>query len=110
MAVEKGHKVIIPPTVYYKFRSFLRRLGDSAQIKAFTDFCLKFSVGEMNIAAWECAAELSASDIYDANKNISSETDCMTAAFCIVNGCTLITDKTSEYSGILMLSLENWLE
>ena len=65
-------------------------------------------IGEMNIAAWEEAA-----DIYGKSRKAGKpieDTDILIAAFCIVNDYVLVTNNTDHFEGINGLQMVNWVE
>ena len=70
--------------------------------------CSMYPIGEMSVVAWERAAE-----IYAYRLKIGKpleDADILTAAFCIVGGCILVTNNTKHFDVIDGLQLVNWTE
>lgn len=105
-ALENRNDVIIPPVTYYEIRRGFKHKSAPAKERIFTNMCIQYPIGEMNIATWECAA-----DIYANSRKLGKvveDTDILIAAFCIVNGYTLVTHNTKHFEGINGLLLEDW--
>ena len=103
-----GHSIIIPPATYYEVRRGFKHKSAPRKEKAFVRMCNLYSIGEMNLPIWEQAA-----DIYgDTRKagNPIEDTDILIAAFCIVDGYTLVTNNVKHFNGIDNLQLVNWSE
>jgi len=47
--------------------------------------------------------------LHDANQTVG-DADILIAAFCIVNGYTLVTDNVKHFENIAGLRLMNWAE
>ncbi|MCL2053695.1 MAG: type II toxin-antitoxin system VapC family toxin [Oscillospiraceae bacterium] len=107
-ALSENHDFVIPPVTFYEIRRGFKHNPAPRKEQLFTDMCLDYSVGEMNITIWEIAA-----DIYANSKKTGKtieDTDILIAAFCIVNGYTLVSNNTKHFKNIDGLSLENWVE
>ena len=107
-ALAAGHSIIIPPPAYYEIRRGFRHKSAPRKEQSFLRMCNIYSVGEMNLAVWEQAA-----DIYGRARKAGSpveDTDILIAAFCIVNGYTLVTNNLKHFNGIGDLRLINWYE
>jgi predicted nucleic acid-binding protein len=107
-ALEERHDIIIPPVAYYEIRRGFKRKTAPAKEKAFSIMCLQYPIGEMNIAAWERAADIYA-DSRLAGDNIE-DSDILIAAFCIVNDYTLVTNNTRHFKDMKGLSFVDWAE
>jgi predicted nucleic acid-binding protein len=80
----------------------------TAKEREFDKLCFDFEIGEMNTIAW-----LEAARLYAANKQIGrviEDADLFIAAFCIVNGYTLVTNNIKHFEGMSSLHLVNWFE
>jgi predicted nucleic acid-binding protein len=101
-----GNAFIIPPLVYYEIRRGL--LADNAKklIQPFVDFCEEISIGEMTLEVYDEAARH-----YDSRRRIGrpvGDMDVLIAAFCIVNGYTLVTHNTKHFDDIAELDCVDW--
>lgn len=106
--LRQGNTVIIPPTTYYELRRGFKHKAAPGKEFAFSLMCKSYEVGEMNLAAWEEAADIYA-DTRKAGRPVE-DTDILIAAFCIVNGYILVTHNTKHFEGIDGLHLVNWAE
>ncbi|MCL2815115.1 MAG: type II toxin-antitoxin system VapC family toxin [Oscillospiraceae bacterium] len=107
-ALAAGNKIIIPPAAYYEIRRGFKHKNAPKKERAFNCMCTLYSIGEMNLPAWEEAA-----DIYGKSRkagNPIEDTDILIAAFCVVNGCVLVTNNTKHFEGIDGLQMVNWSE
>lgn len=106
MALRQGHVIVIPPSTYYEIRRGFKHKSAPGKEFAFSLICQSFEVGKMDIVAWEEAA-----DIYaytrKAGKSIE-DNDILIAAFCIVNGYTLVSNNTKHFVNIKGLHLVDW--
>ena len=93
-AIRQGSRVIIPPTTYYEIRRGFKHKTSPGKEFAFSLICKTYEIGEMNIAAWEKAADIYA----ETRKNGKpiEDTDILAAAFCIVNNYTLVTNNVKH--------------
>ena len=100
--------VIIPPTTYYEIRRGFKHNASPGKELAFNLMCQSYTIGEMTLAVWEQAA-----DIYGKTRkagNPIEDTDIIGAAYCIVNGYTLVTNNKKHFADIDDLAFENWFE
>ena len=107
-ALEAGHSIIIPPVTYYEVRRGLKHKDAPKKEKAFDRMCMLFPIGEISLSVWEQAAE-----IYGKTRkagNPIEDTDIIGAAYCIVNGYTLVTNNKKHFADIDDLAFENWFE
>ena len=105
--LRQGNTVVIPPTTFYEIRRGFKHKAAPAKEFAFSLICKAYSIGEMNVAAWERAADIYA-DSRRTGKPLE-DNDILIAAFCIVNGYTLVTHNTRHFEGIDGLSIEDWI-
>ena len=104
--LNNGDMVIIPPIVYYEILRGFRHKAAPKKEWAFSQMCVMYSVGEMKLSMWQCAAKL-----YGARRKTGKpidDTDILIAAYCIVNGYTLVTNNTKHFEGIEDLPLVDW--
>ena len=67
-----------------------------------------YGVGDMNTEMWVRAAH-----IYVELRHkgfTTSDDDIYIAAFCLINGYTLVTRNTKDFENIAGLHIENWTE
>lgn len=104
---ENGY--VIPPLCHYEVRWYLLRKKAVAQLRMF-DELYKNSLVKINMSeadfmkAAEIRADLEASGTPIGNK----DADIFIAAYCIVNGYTLVTNNTSDFERIDGLKYINW--
>jgi len=106
--LKQGNTIIIPPTTYYELRRGFKHKAAPGKESAFSLICQSYEVGEMNIDAWEQAA-----DIYGTTRKAGKpieDTDILISAFCIVNNYTLVTNNVKHFKDIDGLIYENWLD
>jgi predicted nucleic acid-binding protein len=100
--------LIIPPIVYYEAkRGFLLNPAPSKE-KTFERMCALYSVGTLSNTCLDCAAKL-----YAEARSIGHNADAadlFIAAFCIVEGYTLVTANMRHFEAVKGLQLVNWAE
>ncbi len=106
-AIEKGDSIVIPTVVYYELRRGFKYAAAPGKEHAFSLMCQAYSIEEMNIPAWEEAANIYAKARADG-KTIE-DADILIAAFCIVNSYTLVTNNVKHFKDIDGLKFENWV-
>jgi predicted nucleic acid-binding protein len=104
----KGHACVIPPVAYYEIKRGLLAINATAKARNFDILCHEFEVGEMNTRAWDEAARIYA--LHRQKGQTTEDADLFIAAFCIVNGYTLVTNNTKHFERIEGLRLANWAE
>jgi predicted nucleic acid-binding protein len=103
---DKGHVCIIPPLAYYEVKRGLLSVGSTVRLRLFEDMCRDFTVGTMDIATWDMAAQL-----YAIKRQLGSpveEADILIAAFCLIGGYTLVTNNTKHFKMFDGLDFTNW--
>ena len=105
---QDGHECIIPPVAYYEIKRGLLASNAVAKARDFDILCQEFEVGEMNTRAWDEAARLYA--LHRQKGAAIEDADLFIAAFCIINGYTLVTNNIKHFVGIDGLHLVNWVE
>ena len=108
---EKAHKsgarFIVPPFVNYEVRRGLIIKPIPAHEKAYAIICDNCSLGEMTVKVWERAAQIYA-ELYAKHFTVN-DADILIAAFCIVNGYTLVTSNIKDFENIDGLQFVNWV-
>ena len=57
-AIRQGSRIIIPPTTYYEIRRGFKHKTSPGKEFAFSLICKSYEIGEMNLVAWEKAADI----------------------------------------------------
>ena len=106
-ALTEGAGIVIPPVTYYEIRRGFKHKSAPKKEKAFSRMCTLYPVGEMSLAAWECASEIYGSGCR-SGKRIPDD-DILIAAFCRVNDYTLVTSNVRHFEHIDDLRFVNWM-
>ena len=104
----RGHTIVIPPTTYYELLRGFKHKEAPGKEYSFRLMCRTYVVGNIDLDVWEKAAH-----IYAATRKIGKpieDNDILIAAFCIVNGYTLVTNNVRHFENIDGLEVENWAE
>ncbi|MDR1732406.1 MAG: PIN domain-containing protein [Synergistaceae bacterium] len=104
--IAKGNDFIIPPITYYEIKRGLFACNAVAKIAAFNRMCQEFGIGEMNIAIWDEAARLFATN--RKTGLVMDDADLFIAVFCLVGGYTLVTNNIRHFERVKGLTLVNW--
>ena len=102
-----GAKLIIPPYVNYELKRGFRYVKATAKERSYKILCSRYPVGEMRYETWDLAATIY-SDLRLAKYTIG-DADILIAAFCIVDGYTLVTNNTKDFQNISNLQLVDWV-
>jgi predicted nucleic acid-binding protein len=102
------HRIVIPPVAYYEIRRGFLFKPAPAKEKEFQRLCGLYPIEELRLDVWEHAATVYAA--IRSSGRTACDADILIAAFCIVNGCTLVTNNAKHFEGIEDLQLENWTE
>jgi len=105
-AIDAGCRCIIPSIAYYEIKRGLLAVNATTKMVGFDKLCRDFGVGSMDIHVWNEAARLYA--IHSKSGELLEDADFFMAAFCIVNGYTLITNNTGHFKRINELKYVNW--
>ncbi len=101
-----GARFIIPPIVNYEVRRGLIIKPIPAYERAYSVICDNCLLGEMTREVWERAARIY-SDLYTKRLTVN-DADILIAAFCLVNGYTLVTANIKDFENIDRLKIINW--
>jgi tRNA(fMet)-specific endonuclease VapC len=103
-----GARFIIPPYVDYEVRRGLIIRKIPRHEKAYALICDNCSLEPMTGETWQRAAHIYA-ELYVKYKTVK-DSDIIIAAFCLVNGYTLVTSNTKDFEHIDGLELADWVE
>ena len=102
-----GSQFIIPPFVNYEVRRGLFVKPVPRHEQAYNIIFENCTLGEMTVDTWICAAKIY-SELYTKHFTVK-DADILIAAFCLVEGYTLVTDNTKDFENINGLQLVNWV-
>jgi predicted nucleic acid-binding protein len=97
---------VIPPVVFYEIQRGLLAKNLTKKLAQFNILCQKIEQVEFNSFVWQKAAQIYAS-LRQQGKLID-DSDIFIAAFCLVNGYTLVTNNTRHFEHINGLKFVNW--
>ena len=107
-AIKQGANIIIPQFANYEiWRGFLCKSAPAKE-REYRLLCSRYPIGGINKKIFGCAAEIYA-DLWKKRLTVG-EIDILIAAFCIIDGYTLVTDNTKHFDVIDGLKLVNWAE
>ncbi|MCL2604527.1 MAG: PIN domain-containing protein [Defluviitaleaceae bacterium] len=109
--IEYGNNYTIPGIVYYEIERWLR-YKPTKMTRSFAQFFINLynnvrDKSEITHGIWEKAIE-----IYIELKQkgqLIGDADILIAAYCVVNGYTLVTNNTNDFIRINGIKLTNWL-
>lgn len=105
-ALKRGAKLIIPPFVNYEImRGFLYQAAPKREA-IYRLMKESYAIGEMTTSTWEKAAAVYAT-VRHAGFTVG-DADILIAAFCLVNGFTLVTNNTRDFNNMVGLKLADW--
>ncbi|MCL2856677.1 MAG: PIN domain-containing protein [Oscillospiraceae bacterium] len=103
---KSNSQLVIPPFVHYEVRRGLKIKPVPRHEAAYRVICDNCLSGAMTIQVWERAAEIYA-ELYSKRLTVS-DSDIIIAAFCLENGCTLVTNNTKDFENISGLQITDW--
>ena len=89
LAIDSGAKLIIPPYVNFELKRGFRYVDATAKERSYQKLCSRCTIGEMRTDTWELAATIY-SDLRRSGYTVG-DADILIAAFCVMDGCTLVT-------------------
>ncbi|MDR1031108.1 MAG: PIN domain-containing protein [Treponema sp.] len=104
--INKGNRVIIPPTVYYEITRGLTYINATAKIKIFTALCSS-GIGALDKTMFDRAVSIYCN--FRKKGVVVDDNDILIAAFCQTYNLTLVTNNTKHFAGIHKLLTENWV-
>jgi predicted nucleic acid-binding protein len=108
-ATEQNNRLVIPAIVYFEVKRWLLERGAKNKEADFTELCQSVPLGEFDKRVWHLAAVLYV-QARKKGKPIDDDADLLIAAFCIVNGYTLVTNNIRHFEDIDGLDYVNWKE
>ena len=111
LLTSSGHTLIIPPAVDYEIRRGLLAKNYLKKLRKFEQLQQFISVGTFGLESWRKAAEIYAA-LSKQGKPIGKtfDGDVFIAAYCVINGYTLITNNKKHFDRIAGLNIEVWQE
>ena len=101
-----GARFFIPPFVNYEVRRGLIIKPIPSHERAYSVIFNNCTLGEMTVDGWERAADIYA-ELYSKRLTVR-DADIVIAAFCVVNGYTLVTANIKDFENISALNIEDW--
>ena len=105
-ALKDDCEMAIPPIVYYEIQRGLLAKGLRRYLATFDKLYQSALQVGFDMPVWEKAAQISAS-LYQQGKPIE-DADVFIAAYCLVNGYTLVTNNTRHFERVDGLKIVNW--
>ena len=109
--VANGHTFIVPPVVDYEIRRGLLSKNYLKKLRKFDQLQKFISVGAFDLEIWRKSAEIYAL-LSRQGKPIGKtfDGDVFVAAYCVINGYTLITNNKKHFERVNGLNFEIWEE
>ena len=107
-AIADGSLLVIPRVVHYEMLRGFLCYSAPAKEKSYSSFCSIFPIGKITEQVWQCATHIYA-ELHKKHFTVK-DADILIAAFCLVNGYTLVTDNTKDFENINDLQMVNWAE
>jgi predicted nucleic acid-binding protein len=109
LITSNGHTLIIPATVDYEIRRGLLSKNYLKKLKKFEQLQQFINVGNFDLDVWRKAAEIYAI-LSKQGKPVgkSFDGDVFTAAYCVINDYTIITNNKRHFERIDKLKFEEW--
>jgi len=105
---EGCNSLVMPYVVYYEVKRWLLELGANAKQRIFDKFLDgDFSLEPLEKSVWDKASEIYV-EARKKGKPIDDDADILIAAFCIMNGYTLVTNNERHFEHIDGLKYVNW--
>jgi len=107
-AVFVGDRFIIPPIVDYEIQRGLLYKPSPKKESIYFSLRRHYGVGIMIPEMWIKSAHI----YVELRKNgfTVGDDDIFVAAFCLLNGCTLVTRNTKDFENITGLQQVNWID
>jgi len=106
-ALELGAQFIIPPYVNFELLRGFRYVQATAKERSYRNLCTWYPIGEMRLETWELAASIY-TDLRKAHYTVG-DADILIAAFCLIDGYTLVTNNTKDFKNIDGLRFVDWV-
>jgi len=105
-AIEGGNDVVIPPIVFYEVQRGLLAGRLNKRLVEFDELCQNALNVDFDMLVWQRAAQISAL-LYQQGRPIE-DADILIAAYCVVNGFTLVTNNARHFERVDGLKIVNW--
>ena len=105
-AFDDGGDFVIPPIVFYEIQRGLLAKNLKKRLVKFSTLCQKIRQVDFNNLVWQKAAQIYA--LLSQQGKPIDDADIFIAAFCLVNGYTLVTNNVRHFEHIDGLKLVNW--
>jgi len=105
-ALERGAQFIIPPYVNFELLRGFHYVQATAKERSYRNLCTWYPIGEMRLETWELAANVY-TNLRKSHYTVG-DADILIAAFCLIDGYTLITNNTKDFINIHGLQLVDW--
>ena len=105
IALEKGHTLILPRIVDYEVQRGLLAKRMYKKLREYMLFRHTIDIGAINDEVWRNAAHVYAA--LSQKGTPIGDGDTIVAAFCLVNGCVLVTNDT-DFAYVDGIRLVNW--
>ncbi len=106
-ATKRNNGLVMPAVVCFEVKRWLLERGAINKEADFKVLCQSVPLGEFDRRVWDLAAAIYV-QARKKGKPIDDDADLLIAAFCIVNGYTLVTNNIRHFENIDGLSLVNW--
>ena len=106
-SLTQGMPIIIPPYVDFEIRRGLRYANATAKERIYQRLCVSCEIGEMRREIWVRAANLYV-DLRRSGFTVG-DADILIAAYCLENGCILVTSNTKDFINMNGLRLVDWV-
>jgi len=107
-AILVGGRFIIPPVVDYEIQRGLLYNPSPRKEKIYFSLRQHYNVGIMTPEMWVKSAHIYV-DLRKKGFTVGDD-DIFIAAFCLLNGCTLVTRNTKDFENIAGLQQANWID
>jgi len=107
-AVADGNSLVIPRVAHYEMLRGFLCTSAPAKEKSYRSFSTTFPIGKITESVWQRAAQIYA-ELHKKRFTVK-DADILIAAFCLVNGYTLVTDNTKDFENIDGLQMVNWAD
>ena len=106
-AVINNTSMVIPAAVDYEISRGFYHTPSPRKEAVYNNMCLNCPLIEVNVDIWDCAAKVWAT-LRKSGFTVG-DFDIVIAAFCLVNGYTLVTHNTKDFVNIDGLQMVDWV-
>jgi tRNA(fMet)-specific endonuclease VapC len=105
--LSQGNEFVMLPIVYYEISRWLLEKGAKKLQLEFNEMCMEIPLLKTNKEVWDKAASLYV-QTRRIGKPVGSDADLLIAAFCLINGCVLVTNNVRHFEYIEGINIVNW--